>query len=388
MWYFKVNVAGTRYAFLTSSAPGRPVVAVTWCSVTQQIVSSETFGVKKVSIASVGTKLSLALVCRSPAGRSGRYRFVDLAVGQDRDPSSLTCHAGRRRRPRRGQTGRQPRRGQQNGNNAHVGLLGGTPAACCSASSRRRSRCCTGRTAGSLTGRKFGNPVNSPMPSNAFDADQGGHWTAGPANGLGQQGFEFMEAVLSRAGLWFGAMVLAVVAAAYAHDSGFAAQMMILAVVALAGLWISVARADVARARPARILRMPTDPSKYDDDPVRWGVIATVFWGDGRHCSRRCSSRCSWPSRRSTSSRIHQFRPAAAAAHLGGDLRFRRQRPDRDQLLRRPAHLPRAAGLPRPRPLRVLGLPAVHRAGRDRLSARHHRGQANMPSPNGTSTCG
>ena len=24
---------------------------------------------------------------------------------------------------------------------------------------------------------------------------------------------------------------------------------------------------------------MPTDPSRYDDDPIRWGIIATVFWG-------------------------------------------------------------------------------------------------------------
>jgi len=86
-----------------------------------------------------------------------------------------------------------------------------------------------------------------------------------------------MEAVLTRAGLWFGAMVLAVLAAAYAHDGGFAAQMMIVAVVALAGLWVSVARADVG-AIASGILRMPADPSKYDDDPVRWGVLATVFW--------------------------------------------------------------------------------------------------------------
>jgi cytochrome c oxidase cbb3-type subunit 1 len=86
-----------------------------------------------------------------------------------------------------------------------------------------------------------------------------------------------MEAILTRAGLWFGAMVLAVLAAAYAHDSGFAAQMMIVAVVALAGLWVSVAKADVAGIASG-ILRIPADPSKYDDDPVRWGVLATVFW--------------------------------------------------------------------------------------------------------------
>ena len=86
-----------------------------------------------------------------------------------------------------------------------------------------------------------------------------------------------MDAILTRAGWWFGAVVLAVIAAAGAHDSGFAAQMMIVAVVALAGLWISVIRADVG-AIASGILRMPADPSKYDDDPVRWGVLAAVFW--------------------------------------------------------------------------------------------------------------
>jgi cytochrome c oxidase cbb3-type subunit 1 len=86
-----------------------------------------------------------------------------------------------------------------------------------------------------------------------------------------------MEAILSRAGLWFGAMLLTTIAAAYAHDSGFAAQMMLLAVISLAGLWISVARADVG-AIATGILHMPADPSKYDDDPVRWGVLATVIW--------------------------------------------------------------------------------------------------------------
>ncbi|TCJ39075.1 hypothetical protein [Parafrankia sp. BMG5.11] len=32
-------------------------------------------------------------------------------------------------------------------------------------------------------------------------------------------------------------------------------------------------------AKAQSLFRMPTDPSRYDDDPVRWGVIATVFWG-------------------------------------------------------------------------------------------------------------
>jgi cytochrome c oxidase cbb3-type subunit 1 len=87
-----------------------------------------------------------------------------------------------------------------------------------------------------------------------------------------------MEAALKRAGLWFGLLIVFVVAIAAARDSGFAAHMIILAVVAFAGLCISMARIDFD-AVGNRIVRAPADPSRYDDDPVRWGVIATVFWG-------------------------------------------------------------------------------------------------------------
>src|SRR5690606_16457796 len=39
----------------------------------------------------------------------------------------------------------------------------------------------------------------------------------------------------------------------------------------------SVSKADYA-AIAKGVLRIP-DEGRYDDDPVRWGVIATVFWG-------------------------------------------------------------------------------------------------------------
>ncbi len=69
---------------------------------------------------------------------------------------------------------------------------------------------------------------------------------------------------------------------------------------------------------------------------------------------------------------LDHLRPAAAAAHLGGDLRLRRQRADLHLVLRRAAHLRGAALGRQPGLVRVLGLPAVHRAGRDRLSAGRH----------------
>ena len=87
-----------------------------------------------------------------------------------------------------------------------------------------------------------------------------------------------MDAVLARAGIWFGLLVLFVVAVAAAQDAGFAAHMTILAIVAFAGLCITVARTDLDSLGNV-LVRAPTDPSRYDDDPIRWGVIATVFWG-------------------------------------------------------------------------------------------------------------
>jgi len=86
-----------------------------------------------------------------------------------------------------------------------------------------------------------------------------------------------MEKVLSRAGLWFVIALLAVMAVAGAKDSGFAIHMAIVAAAALVALWVSVSRVDYA-AIARGILKTP-DEGRYDDDPIRWGVIATVFWG-------------------------------------------------------------------------------------------------------------
>ena len=87
-----------------------------------------------------------------------------------------------------------------------------------------------------------------------------------------------MELVLTRAAAWFAALLLAVIAVAAAQDSGFAVHMSIIAIAALIGLWMSISRADYG-AIARGILKTPVDEGRYDDDPVRWGVIATVFWG-------------------------------------------------------------------------------------------------------------
>ncbi len=86
-----------------------------------------------------------------------------------------------------------------------------------------------------------------------------------------------MVSVLGRAGWWLAALFLAVIASAATSETGFAIHMIIVALAAFIGLWVSLSRTDYA-AIARGVLRTP-DPGKYDDDPVRWGTIATVFWG-------------------------------------------------------------------------------------------------------------
>ena len=87
-----------------------------------------------------------------------------------------------------------------------------------------------------------------------------------------------MESVLTRAGLWFVALVLALLAVAGAVDTPFAIQMGIVAVATCLGLWFTLRQPDYD-AIATGILRAPADQGRYDDDVIRWGVIATVFWG-------------------------------------------------------------------------------------------------------------
>ncbi|MBT0669981.1 cytochrome-c oxidase, cbb3-type subunit I [Novosphingobium profundi] len=86
-----------------------------------------------------------------------------------------------------------------------------------------------------------------------------------------------MVTVLARAGLWLVVLFLAVIGVALAADGGFAIHMTIVALAALLAVWFTVRSADYT-AIARGILKMP-DQGKYDDDPIRWGIIATVFWG-------------------------------------------------------------------------------------------------------------
>ncbi|WP_333605198.1 cytochrome-c oxidase, cbb3-type subunit I [Novosphingobium sp.] len=86
-----------------------------------------------------------------------------------------------------------------------------------------------------------------------------------------------MVTVLARAGMWLAVLFLAVIGIALAADGGFAIHMGIVALAALLAAWFTIRSADYS-AIARGVLKMP-DHGRYDDDPVRWGVIATVFWG-------------------------------------------------------------------------------------------------------------
>ncbi len=81
-----------------------------------------------------------------------------------------------------------------------------------------------------------------------------------------------MPATLAKSASLFLVLVVALMGMAQAADTGFAVHMAIVALAALtAALWVMKGATLTGSADP--------DESRYDDDPVRWGVIATTFWG-------------------------------------------------------------------------------------------------------------
>ncbi|PKQ00618.1 MAG: cytochrome-c oxidase, cbb3-type subunit I [Alphaproteobacteria bacterium HGW-Alphaproteobacteria-13] len=87
-----------------------------------------------------------------------------------------------------------------------------------------------------------------------------------------------MDSLVFKAGGWLALALVALLAAAVAVDAPFAVHMLIAAAACLIALWATVSRADYG-ALARGLLKMPADEGVYDDDPIRWGVIATVFWG-------------------------------------------------------------------------------------------------------------
>jgi cytochrome c oxidase cbb3-type subunit 1 len=87
-----------------------------------------------------------------------------------------------------------------------------------------------------------------------------------------------MEAVVGRAGLWMVLALAALAAMIGAQDAGFAAHALIVAIVAF-GIVLATLVSFDPMAKAQSIFKMPPGESQYDDDVIRWGVIATMFWG-------------------------------------------------------------------------------------------------------------
>ncbi len=81
-----------------------------------------------------------------------------------------------------------------------------------------------------------------------------------------------MVSTVARSGVWLALAFVAVGCAISAADPGFAVHMTIFALACFIAAIATMRQADYAGARVH-------DTSRYYDDVIRWGVIATVFWG-------------------------------------------------------------------------------------------------------------
>ncbi|WP_313668981.1 cytochrome-c oxidase, cbb3-type subunit I [Sandarakinorhabdus sp.] len=81
-----------------------------------------------------------------------------------------------------------------------------------------------------------------------------------------------MPATLAKSGGLFLAMIIALFGMAQAQDTAFAVHMGIMALAALLAALAVMKGADLSG-------QLADIEHRYDDDPVRWGVIATTFWG-------------------------------------------------------------------------------------------------------------
>ena len=87
-----------------------------------------------------------------------------------------------------------------------------------------------------------------------------------------------MDELLARVSVWMVVAFMAVVAMALGHDTAFSIHMAIVCVAALIAMAASMNKFDFLTQR-FPVLSGPSVASRYDDDPIRWGAIATLFWG-------------------------------------------------------------------------------------------------------------
>ena len=81
--------------------------------------------------------------------------------------------------------------------------------------------------------------------------------------------------IVLRSGMWLAAALLCVALGAAAVDHAFAVHMGIFAAAAAAAALTTINQVG----REQEILQRDRQQERYYDDVIRWGVIATVFWG-------------------------------------------------------------------------------------------------------------
>jgi cytochrome c oxidase cbb3-type subunit I len=87
-----------------------------------------------------------------------------------------------------------------------------------------------------------------------------------------------MTQLLTRSGAWFFVAFAAFLALLGSHDPGFSVHLTIICLAALLAAIASMRGFDfLAQRFPP--LGDAASQSQYDDAPIRWGVIATLFWG-------------------------------------------------------------------------------------------------------------
>ncbi|KPF80152.1 peptidase S41 [alpha proteobacterium AAP81b] len=130
-----------------------------------------------------------------------------------------------------------------------------------------------------------------------------------------------MTAILLRSSGWLGLALLALVAALAGADRGFAVHM---AIVALAAALLGVTTA--VRGNYSHQPAAPADLSgQYYDEVIRWGVIATVFWGVvGLLMGVVIASQLAWPlanlnSEFTTFGRLRPLHTSAVIFAFGGN---------------------------------------------------------------------
>ena len=87
-----------------------------------------------------------------------------------------------------------------------------------------------------------------------------------------------MDDLLTRVGAWFFVALLAFFGIMGSADFGYSVHLTIICIAALLAAGASMRGFDFGTQR-FRLAGERADLSRYDDDPVRWGVIATLFWG-------------------------------------------------------------------------------------------------------------